>query len=230
MSKNDKNTYFKTKSEISQIARDTDDSEDKKEQIIDSLLSSGMASKHKAYLYGKHYSSDKTLDKVMDSDIYFDDYLTFQKESLYMEDTETKVEHLYNSDMDSKTKEVLYETSVLSGFDNEDKYKDYKVAKAAGIDIDSWLSYKKQEFVADKDSSGKSINGSRKDKIVSYINSLNLSIPQKAILIRQEYPSFDDYNNQIVQYVVGLDLAYEDKVSIIEELDMKVDEEGYVHW
>lgn len=230
MSKNDKNTYFKTKSEISQIVRDTDDSEDKKEQIIDSLLSSGMASKHKAYLYGKHYSSDKTLGKVMDSDIYFDDYLTFQKESLYMEDTETKVEHLYNSNMDSKTKEVLYETSVLSGFDNEDKYKDYKVAKATGVDIDSWLSYKKQEFVADKDSEGKSISGSRKDKVVSYINSLNLSIPQKAILIRQEYPSFDDYNNQIAQYVAGLDLAYEEKVSILEELDMQVDDEGYVHW
>lgn len=230
MSNEEKNIYFSTKNEISQITRDTEDSDAKKSEIIDSILSSGMTDEQKAYLYGKHYSSDETLDKVTNSGISFDNYLTYQKDTLYMEDTESKVKHLYNADMDDKSKTVLYETSVLSGFDNEDKYKDYKTAKASGIDINSWLSYKKQEFVADKDSSGKSISGSRKEKIVSYINSLNLSIPQKAILIRQEYSSFDDYNNQIISYVDDLDISFDEKKTILESLDMEVFDDGTIRW
>jgi hypothetical protein len=102
--------------------------------------------------------------------------------------------------------------------------------KAAGVDINSWLSYKKQEFKADKDSSGNSISGSRKEKVISYINSLNLNIPQKAMLIRQEYSTFDDYNNQIVDYVVGLNISYDEKKKILEGLDMTVGADGYVYW
>ena len=246
-----KNTYFSIKEEISSIANEylenKDDlsfdnssdeykeaikelSSDKKAGIIDKIKNTGLNDKQKAYLYGKYYSSDETLEKVTSSGISFDNYLTYEKDSLSLESTEEKVEYLYNSKMTDDAKTVIYETSVLTGFDNEDKYKAYKTAKAAGIDIDSWLSYKKQEFVADKDSSGKSISGSRKDKIFNYINSLSLSIPQKAILFRQEYPSDDTYNNQIVNYVGSLNISYEDKVNIFEELDMTVGSDGRVYW
>ena len=50
------------------------------------------------------------------------------------------------------------------------------------------------------------------------------------MLIRQEYSTFSDYNNQIVEYVSGLDIPYEDKVTILEELDMTVSSDGSVHW
>ena len=83
---------------------------------------------------------------------------------------------------------------------------------------------------ADKDEKGKSVSGSRKKKIVNYINSLDLSIPQKAILIRQEYSNFNDYNNQIVEYVSELNISYEEKVNIIEQLDMTVGSDGRVYW
>lgn len=246
-----KNAYFSIKEEISSIANEylenKDDltldnssdeykeaikelSSDKKASIIDKIKNTGLNDKQKAYLYGKYYSSDETLEKVTNSGISFDNYLNYEKDSLSLESTEEKVEYLYNSKMTDDAKTVIYETSVLTGFDNEDKYKAYKTAKAAGIDIDSWLSYKKQEFVADKDSSGKSISGSRKDKIFNYINSLSLSIPQKAILFRQEYPSDDTYNNQIVNYVGSLNISYEDKVNIFEELDMTVGSDGRVYW
>lgn len=246
-----KNTYFSIKEEISSIANEylenkdylsfdngSDEykeaikelSSDKKASIIDKIKNTGLNDKQKAYLYSKYYSSDETLEKVTNSGISFDNYLNYEKDSLSLESTEEKVEYLYNSKMTDDAKTVIYETSVLTGFDNEDKYKDYKTAKAAGIDINSWLSYKKQEFVADKDSSGKSISGSRKDKIFNYINSLSLSIPQKAILFRQEYPSDDTYNNQIVNYVGSLNISYEDKVNIFEELDMTVGSDGRVYW
>ena len=204
-------------------------SDDKKSEIIDTIKNTDLPDDQKAYLYGKYYSSDKTLEKVISSGISFDNYLTYQKDSLSLETSEDKAEYLYNADMSEKAKTVIYETSVLTGFDNEKKYKDYKTVKAAGIDINSWLSYTKQEFKADKNSKGKSISGSRKNKIAKYINSLSLSIPQKGILLRTEYPSEDKYNKQIVNYVSKLDLSYEEKVEIFENLDMTV-KNGRVYW
>lgn len=248
----EKNTYFKAKEEISSILADYKDdktdlddldedsdeykeaieelSDEKKAGIIDKIKESGLNDEQKAYLYGKYYSSDKTLEKVTGSGISFDDFLTYHKDTLSLEDTESKTEYLFNADLTDEAKTVIYETSVLSGFDNEDKYADYKMSKAVGIDINSWLSYKKQEFKANKNSAGESIRNSRKNKIISYVNSLDLSIPQKAILIRQEYSSFDNYNNQIVKYVDGLDISYEEKVSILEGLDMTVYDDGTIGW
>lgn len=250
MSADETIVYYKAKSNISQqvaeytnnkklLIGDTDSEEykeavgslsnDKKAKIIDTIKSADLSDEQKAYLYGKYYSSDKTLEKVIDSGIHFDNYLTYQKDSLSLETSEAKAEYLYNANMTDETKTVIYETSVLSGFDNEKKYKDYKTVKAAGIDINSWLSYTKQEFKADKNNEGKSISGSRKRKIFSYVNSLSLSIPQKAIIIRTEYPSEDKYNKQIVNYVSGLDLPYDEKVSIFENLDMTV-KNNRVYW
>jgi hypothetical protein len=58
-----------------------------------------------------------------------------------------------------------------------------------------------------------------------------MSIAQKAILIKSTNTfKFNDYNNEIVDYVIGLDLTYEEKVSILKDLDMTVDKDGYVYW
>ena len=210
-------------------------SSDKKAKIIDTIINANLTDEQKAYLYGKHYSSDKTLEKITSSGVAFNDYLTFSKDSLSLEDTYEKVEYLFNANLTDRTKTVLYETSVLSGFDDEDKYKDYKTAKAAEIDINAWLSYKKQEFKADKDRYGESIDGTKKKKVFNYINSLDLSIPQKAIMIKLEYPKDKDYvgstyNYDIVKYVDGLDTTYDAKVVILENIGFEVDSKGNISW
>lgn len=253
LTKSEKNTYFKTKSEISSIVsnykdnksdleglgEDSDEykeaieelSDDKKADIIDKIKETGLNDEQKAYLYGKYYSSDKTLEKVTNSGISFDDFLTYHKDCLSFEETEEKAEYLYNAAMSDEAKTVIYETSVLTNFDNEEKNKGYKAAKAAGININAWLSYKKQEFEADRDKDGDPISGSKKRKVINYINGLDLSIPEKAILIKSTNTfKFNDYNNQIVKYVDGLDISQEEKIFILEELDMKVDSNGKVTW
>lgn len=227
--------YYDAKATISQLEAENVKDENKRAKVIDTILDTNLTSDQKAYLYGKYYSSDKTLDKITSSGIDFNDYLKFTKETLDLENTEAKVEHLYNASLTDNTKTVLYETSVLSGFDNEEKYKDYKTAKTVGIDINAWLSYKKQEFKADKDRNGKSIDGTKKKKVFSHINSLDLSVPQKAIMFKLEYPADKDYvgttyNNQIVSYVDSLDIDFKDKLTTLENIGFKVDDEGNVKW
>ena len=50
------------------------------------------------------------------------------------------------------------------------------------------------------------------------------------MLIRKTYSSFDDYNNDIVEYVSGLDVDFDTQKTILEELDFTVDDEGNVFW
>lgn len=164
MDLDDKNTYFNLKTEISSIKEST--TENKKAAIATAIKDTSFTDEQKAYVYGKNYSSDETLDMVLNTGMSFNEY----------------------------------------------------------------LNYASQEFVADKDSDGKSISGSRKKKVISYINSLNLNIPQKAMLIRKEYSTFDDYNEAIISYVIDLDLTYEEKKAILEEVEMKVSADGRISW
>ena len=107
----------------------------------------------------------------------------------------------------------------------------YAIATAIA-DYDTYKTYSKDiyELKADKDEEGKSISGSRKEKVISYVNELDLSIPQKAMLIRQTYSTFDDYNDEIVNYVANLSVDYDTKKAILEALDMKVYDDGSVGW
>jgi len=189
MTEEDKNTYFKTKTQISKIVSatknekeqiniDDEDSEEykdavnllnseKKADITNKIINSGLKDEQKAYLYKKFYNFD-TIDTIVNANINVDDYLT----------------------------------------------------------------YTTMEFKSDYNSNGKAITNSRKNKVISYVNSIKgLDIPEKAIIIKATNTfKFNDYNYDIVNYVENLTIDYDEKVKILEDLDMTVDDEGNVYW
>lgn len=108
----------------------------------------------------------------------------------------------------------------------------YSVAVAVG-GYEKYTGYKDSlnDIKSDKNANGDSVSGSRKKKVVEYINSLDASFGEKIILFKSEYPADDRYNRQIVEYLNSReDLSAEDIRTILTELDFKVDEEGYVTW
>lgn len=110
--------------------------------------------------------------------------------------------------------------------------KQERMTTALNINGSDYWRYNDEiyDIKADKDSNGESISGSRKKKVLNYINNLELDEVQKAILFKMEYPSYDDHNYAIINYVNNLNLSYEDKVSILTELDMEVDKNGNIRW
>ena len=87
------------------------------------------------------------------------------------------------------------------------------------------------EIKADKDESGKTINGSRKDKVLDYINSLDIDYYEKLILFKNEYNADDTYNSQIIEYINSRsDFSYEEKVTILKELGFEVSADGRITW
>lgn len=117
-------------------------------------------------------------------------------------------------------------------FDYPEKYS---VSKAVTDDLFEYKRYTNElgEIRADKDSNGKTINGSAKAKKAEYIFSLPIDYGRQIILYRSLYDSKDDrkeYDEDIVYYLNGReDLTYDDRIAILKELGFTV-RNGTVYW
>lgn len=110
------------------------------------------------------------------------------------------------------------------------------LAKAVAGDVFGYRQYTSElnDIKADKDSDGKTISGSKKNKVIDYINGLDLDYGQKIILFRSMYSSEEDretYNAEIVEYLnTRDDLSYEEIVEILKALEFTVTSDGRVYW
>lgn len=130
-----------------------------------------------------------------------------------------------------------YEESVFMYTDDfswaANNPEQYAVSKAVSDDVTEYKKYTADLYniKADKDKNGKSISGSRKKKVVDYINGLNIDYGAKIILFKKEYSSDDTYNKEILEYLNGRsDITYAEKVTILTELGFDVDSDGRVTW
>ena len=114
-------------------------------------------------------------------------------------------------------------------YNNPEKYT---VSKVVADNVITYRSYTGElnDIKADKDENGKSISGSRKEKVIDYLNNLDASYETKIMLFKTEYPSDDTYNEEIVEYLnYRDDLTYEERITIFTELGFTV-KDGYVYW
>ena len=90
-------------------------------------------------------------------------------------------------------------------------------------DYDNYLEYK------DKIDEIRDNTDNKKEATINYINSLKLSIPQKAIFIKLYYNSFNDYNEQIVNYINQNVSSMDEKNLILKNLGFTI-RDGRVYW
>jgi hypothetical protein len=114
-------------------------------------------------------------------------------------------------------------------YDNPEKYT---VSKAVG-GYKAFRSYTSDlwDIKADKDKNGKSINGSRKEKVIDYLNNLDADYGEKIILFKSEYPADDTYNMDIIDYLNSRDdIDFDETVTILKYLGFEVDSKGNITW
>lgn len=110
--------------------------------------------------------------------------------------------------------------------------ENYAVSKVVG-GYGAYKTYTSDlyDIKADKDSNGKSISGSRKEKVADYINNLDIDYYEKIILFKSEYNADDTYNMEIIDYLNGReDISYEDMKAILTELGFTVHDNGRITW
>ena len=113
-----------------------------------------------------------------------------------------------------------------------DNPENYAVAKVVG-GYDSYKQYSSDlyDIKADKDEYGKSISGSRKEKVLAYIDSLDADYYTKLILYKSEYTSYDDENYEIIEYLNGRDdISFEEEIAILRKLGFDVTANGDISW
>ena len=107
------------------------------------------------------------------------------------------------------------------------------LSKAVTDDVWAYRKYYKDmvAFKADKDANGKSISGSKKAKVIDYINGLDIEYGAKLVLLKSQYESVDDYNEEIFEYIKSKNsLTFEEKLSILKTLGYGVSDDGKVTW
>ena len=108
----------------------------------------------------------------------------------------------------------------------------YAVAKSIG-GYEAYKSYSTalDGIKADTTSNGKTISGSRKKKVIDYINNLDADYGTKILLYKNEYKSDNTYNYDIIEYLNSRkDISYKDMEAILKELGFHVDDEGNIFW
>ena len=124
------------------------------------------------------------------------------------------INEIVNYSYNIAQKEVL-------NLDISDKYnKTYQYSKVGNIS--DYYLVKSQSFTSDKDSNGKSISGSKKNKVISYINSMQLTIPQKAILINLNGYKLKYYDNQVIDYINNSNNTINSKKELLNTLGYEI--------
>ena len=113
-----------------------------------------------------------------------------------------------------------------------DSPEKYAIAKSVG-GYTAYRTYASElyDIKADKDESGKSISGSRKEKVVEYINNLDADYGEKIILFKSQYTADDTYNYEIIDYLNGReDISYAEMETILKALGFTVKADGTITW
>ena len=146
-----------------------------------------------------------------------------EKDNLYTEQKRAIIDEVRNTNLTDEAKAYLYDRY----YGSSDKLN---VITETNIPLDAYLDIEYQDFKADKDRYGKSISGSKKKKIMNYIESSGLDYNQKIILHKVYYPADDSYNYEIADYVFNNVETYETRINILETLGFKIGEDGIVRW
>ncbi len=175
----------------------------------------------------KSIMASNELKRDIDMSTY-DDYGSFEEFDFSYKNPE-KYDWLKNNNISYK-KYKNNKEAYDNAYKNPEKYEMSKIITKDYIQYNKYAQ-NINDIKADKDSNGKTINGSRKDKVEEYVNSLDLNIAQKAILIKSTNTfKYNDYNDEIIDYINGLNMGYDKKKKTLESLGMTVDNNGNISW
>ena len=155
------------------------------------------------------------------------------KENQSLKDKD-KIQILIDSNYSSKEKQALYENYILS--DNDTTYPIIKeIFTNNGLNINKYLKYKTQEFTSDKEDdgtlSGKTVSGSKKEKVYQYVNNMDITYTQKLLLLGMEYTLNDNEQKTLVNYINSLDLTTKKKLEIYNKIKgITVYKDGTIEW
>lgn len=204
--------------------------------------------KEKQYLLNNISSSEiktsiKDLNKIANDEDVYKHYFSLSKDNkkkylnaiekynfdsyqLYdYSQTKKKYEEQYTS---SKAKEMVIDYLVSSDLSKDQKKylynQDYgskenkKIFEAFNIDIDNYLNTMKYSSELKFDYQGNKYSDYRKQQAFKYIQNLNASVIEKAVLFKKAGYSITSYKSYIYNYLNNLDISQSSKAELWNQL------------
>lgn len=164
-----------------------------------------------------NYNILEELKKSGESQTQYLNYLSKTKEIQGEKANQKKNQLLLDANYSSKTKSIIYQNTV----GKEDSL--YNILSNGNIDINEYLDYKirdsKDEFASDKDSDGKTISGSAKNKIYDYVNKNITGTGNKLIILGSKYKLTDKERKELTDYINTTISNKDEKIEIFKKLD-----------
>ena len=171
---------------------------------------------------GKEYYKENSIKGAIENDMTPDEYE-------FSTDNPEKYKFLNDNGVtydDYKNGSGDFKDAWSWAYNNPEKYT---LSKAVSSDLVTYRKYTKDlyDIKEDKDENGKSISGSRKKKVIDYINNLEADYGEKIILFKSVYNADNTYNYDILEYLNSRDdLSYEERVTILKELGFTISSDG----
>ena len=177
------------------------------ENLLDNQVYNSMSDADKATIINKivNYAYNKAREEVLDIPMASE----YNKINMYVADGGNASEYYTNKEEIDYSYENPIKYSTIRQITTYSKYQTYK----------DGIEQVKENY---------NDTQQRKYAVINYVNNLNLSIPQKAMLIKMNYSSFRDYDNQIIEYINSQDLTIQEKTDILKEIGFTV-ENGRVY-
>ena len=175
--------------------------------------------------------SKSRLDELKELDMSASEYRKYRK-NLNNAGTKNadKIDYIANSNYSDEQKNIMAKNVLEKDFDI-DKYKKYssyeeydyatKYPDKYSV-IKQIAPYDKYSTYKDKITEIRNNTINDKQETIKYINSLPLSIPKKAMFIKQYYKSFNQYDKQIIEYINKQSLTRKEKEQILTDLGFTV--------
>lgn len=175
--------------------------EDNVNDLLDNDIYNAMNDENKTEIINKivNFSYNKAREEVLNIPMS-DEY---NKINMYINDGGTPSDYYINKEEIDYSYENPSKYSTITQITTYAKYQNYNDA----------IKDIKEQY---EDSN------QRKYSVINYVNGLNLSVPQKAMLIKLNYSSFKDYDNQIIEYINSQNMTIAEKTTILEQLGFTV--------
>lgn len=166
----------------------------------------------------KLYNTIEELDQKKGNSSNYFEYLALTSD---MHKDKEKLETLVKSNYNATTKMVIYENNLKSSGDVK-----YDIIKSSGLDINEYLKYRleksKGTFDSDKKDdgtiNGKTISGSAKKKVYSYVEGMKATYMQKILLYGLDYTPSKSDKETIVNYISSIQgKSNQEKLDMLDE-------------
>lgn len=166
----------------------------------------------------KLYNTIEELDQKKGNSSNYFEYLALTSD---MHKDKEKLETLVKSNYNATTKMVIYENNLKSSGAVK-----YDIIKSSGLDINEYLKYRleksKGTFDSDKKDdgtiNGKTISGSAKKKVYSYVEGMKATYMQKILLYGLDYTPSKSDKETIVNYISSIQgKSNQEKLDMLDE-------------